>query len=409
MTSRRVVVTGMGAVSAAGVGADLLWQAARDGKPCIGPLEVREPYGGRIRISAQVRDFDIAARVGPKFAPFCRRLHRLRPGRRRRGAGPGGARPRGAPGPPLRRPARRRHRRDEARSTTALHHLCRKQASGHAGRPASSFRAPGPAHTFHSLWRDRPLFRGRQRLFLGQPGDRHGRADDPRRHDRPRHRRRRGGLRHQWRDARLGRPARADARFLPAFRQEPQRHGAGRRRRHVRAGGRGHRPRARRQAAGGPRRLWHQQRRTRPGAARRGAQAPPAWTMALEDAGLSPADIDYVNAHGTATVANDANEAEGLNIAFGAHCEPSAGLLDQAGPRPRPRRGRRAGTGRFRSWPCANRSRRPISTPRSRIRNCRIRLVGRKAVETRIRAVLSNSLAFGGINASLIVTPYPSA
>ena len=36
---------------------------------------------------------------------------------------------------------------------------------------------------------------------------------------------------------------------------------------------------------------------------------------------------------------------------------------------------------------------------------CAIRLVGAKAVESPMRAVLSNSFAFGGINASLIVTP----
>ena len=61
----------MGAVSAAATGADLLWRAARDGKPCVGPLDVRQPYGGRIRISAQVRDFDIAACSARKIAPFC--------------------------------------------------------------------------------------------------------------------------------------------------------------------------------------------------------------------------------------------------------------------------------------------------------------------------------------------------
>ncbi len=70
MNARRVVVTGMGAVSSAGLGAEPLWRAARDGKSCVGPLEVRQPYGGRIKISAQVRDFDIEALLGPKIAPF---------------------------------------------------------------------------------------------------------------------------------------------------------------------------------------------------------------------------------------------------------------------------------------------------------------------------------------------------
>ena len=40
-----------------------------------------------------------------------------------------------------------------------------------------------------------------------------------------------------------------------------------------------------------------------------------------EDAELRPEEIGYVNAHGTATVANDGNEAEALNRSFGAYCE----------------------------------------------------------------------------------------
>jgi len=41
--------------------------------------------------------------------------------------------------------------------------------------------------------------------------------------------------------------------------------------------------------------------------------------MALADAGLAPDDIDYVNAHGTGTAANDANESRILKEVFGAH------------------------------------------------------------------------------------------
>jgi len=39
---------------------------------------------------------------------------------------------------------------------------------------------------------------------------------------------------------------------------------------------------------------------------------------AIEDAGLSPRDIDYVNAHGTATEANDANETAVIKETLGA-------------------------------------------------------------------------------------------
>ncbi|PNG25914.1 beta-ketoacyl-[acyl-carrier-protein] synthase family protein [Methylocella silvestris] len=68
---RRVVVTGMGAVSAAGIGADALWRAARDGRSCVSETQFNRPYRGRIKISAQVRDFDPAAHLEAALLPFC--------------------------------------------------------------------------------------------------------------------------------------------------------------------------------------------------------------------------------------------------------------------------------------------------------------------------------------------------
>jgi 3-oxoacyl-[acyl-carrier-protein] synthase II len=48
-----------------------------------------------------------------------------------------------------------------------------------------------------------------------------------------------------------------------------------------------------------------------------GADASRAITLALEDADLSPEDIDYVNAHGTSTPLNDRSETECLKAALG--------------------------------------------------------------------------------------------
>jgi nodulation protein E len=68
---RRVVVSGMGVVCASGAGARKLWEAARDGVAQIRELKTERPYDGRIRIAAQVPDFDPAAYIEESVLPFC--------------------------------------------------------------------------------------------------------------------------------------------------------------------------------------------------------------------------------------------------------------------------------------------------------------------------------------------------
>jgi 3-oxoacyl-[acyl-carrier-protein] synthase II len=40
-------------------------------------------------------------------------------------------------------------------------------------------------------------------------------------------------------------------------------------------------------------------------------------TLAIEDAGIDPGEIDYVNLHGTATQLNDRIETQAIKLAFG--------------------------------------------------------------------------------------------
>lgn len=48
-----------------------------------------------------------------------------------------------------------------------------------------------------------------------------------------------------------------------------------------------------------------------------GSGAARAMEMAIEDAGLKPADVDYINAHGTSTPMNDRIETAAIKLAFG--------------------------------------------------------------------------------------------
>ncbi|HUI19740.1 MAG TPA: beta-ketoacyl-[acyl-carrier-protein] synthase family protein [Methylocella sp.] len=70
-SARRIFVTGMGAVSAAGVGAKPLWEAARGGRSCVSEAHFIRPYRGRIRIAAQVQDFDPGVYLSSSELPFC--------------------------------------------------------------------------------------------------------------------------------------------------------------------------------------------------------------------------------------------------------------------------------------------------------------------------------------------------
>jgi nodulation protein E len=49
-----------------------------------------------------------------------------------------------------------------------------------------------------------------------------------------------------------------------------------------------------------------------------------AMAACLEDAKLAPSDVDYVNAHGTGTAANDVTETKALHQVFGDHAKKLA-------------------------------------------------------------------------------------
>lgn len=55
-----------------------------------------------------------------------------------------------------------------------------------------------------------------------------------------------------------------------------------------------------------------------------GSGAAGAMTQALADAGVNAASVDYINAHGTSTAMNDAGETAAVKLAFGEHAKELA-------------------------------------------------------------------------------------
>ena len=48
-----------------------------------------------------------------------------------------------------------------------------------------------------------------------------------------------------------------------------------------------------------------------------GSGAAKAMSLAMEEAGVQPEDVDYINAHGTSTPLNDLSETRAIKLAFG--------------------------------------------------------------------------------------------
>ena len=118
---------------------------------------------------------------------------------------------------------------------------------------------------------------------------------------------------------------------------------------------------------------------------------------ALSDAGLSSADIDYVNAHGTATIANDRVEALAVEKLFGSgvHVNSTKAITGHT-------LGAAGAVEAIVSCEVVKRGLIPAQTGLKKQENEKI-TVGKESVSMEVRNVLSNSFAFGGNNTSIIL------
>jgi nodulation protein E len=124
--------------------------------------------------------------------------------------------------------------------------------------------------------------------------------------------------------------------------------------------------------------------------------------MALEEAGLNPEDVDYINAHGTGTRVNDVTETRVIKEVFKDHARRLAISSTKS------MHGHAMGAAgaielvatvmaleRSAIPPTAN-----YTTPDP---ECDLDYIPNQAREQRIRVAISNSFAFGGLNAVLLV------
>jgi nodulation protein E len=121
---------------------------------------------------------------------------------------------------------------------------------------------------------------------------------------------------------------------------------------------------------------------------------------ALADAGLSPEAVQYINAHGTGTAANDEVETHAIKRAFGAH---AAGLAISSN---KSMLGHALGAaGALELVATLMCIRHAVVTPTINYLgpdpSCDLDCVPNEARTLRVEAALSNSFAFGGLNAVL--------
>lgn len=128
--------------------------------------------------------------------------------------------------------------------------------------------------------------------------------------------------------------------------------------------------------------------------------------QAMADAGLAPQDVDYINAHGTGTQANDATETTAIRLAFGVHADRLAVSSTKS------MHGHALGaSGALELVAVIGALRDGVVPPTANYDKpdpaCDLDYVPNAARDMPVRAALSNSFAFGGLNAVLALKRAP--
>jgi nodulation protein E len=126
-----------------------------------------------------------------------------------------------------------------------------------------------------------------------------------------------------------------------------------------------------------------------------------AMTWALRDAGIGPEAIDYINAHGTGTQINDVTESQAIRAVFGARTDtvPVSSTKSMHGHT-------LGAAGAVEAVATLLALQHGVAPPTANVSSidpaCPIRLIHSEPLRAPLEMAMSNTFAFGGLNASLV-------
>ncbi|HLA28088.1 MAG TPA: beta-ketoacyl-[acyl-carrier-protein] synthase II, partial [Syntrophales bacterium] len=127
--------------------------------------------------------------------------------------------------------------------------------------------------------------------------------------------------------------------------------------------------------------------------------------LAIDDANLDISDIDYINAHGTSTLANDCGETKAIKMVFGnkAYKIPISSTKSMTGHL-------MGAAGAVELIVCLLAINKGVIPPTINLENpdpeCDLDYVANKARQKEINTAISNSFGFGGNNSTIIVKKF---
>ncbi|HEY4720778.1 MAG TPA: beta-ketoacyl synthase N-terminal-like domain-containing protein, partial [Anaerolineae bacterium] len=133
-----------------------------------------------------------------------------------------------------------------------------------------------------------------------------------------------------------------------------------------------------------------------------------AMRWALQDAGIAPEQVNYINAHGTGTAANDAGETRAIKQVFGerAYLVPISSTKSMIGHA-------LGGAGALEAIVCVQTLRHGLIHPTINYETpdpeCDLDYVPNTARQAAVKVALSNSFGLGGQNACLVLGKFEGA